>query len=161
MSQVVHCKWPKLCTPLNCTSWPVPKCQSDPCARARRLMASGRLEAPSVSVPGYVPAKRKASVPYRQCGVRDPAEKHSKTSLPFSLRIARARHRVAPTRALSLKFPLTAAPNFTAVPLVKITKQIFRISDLIPIKLNFSKLALAYVVWVVISVIFEYDWPNP
>lgn len=36
-----------------------------------RLIASGRLEAPSLYIPGYMNKKRKTSLSYRKCGVRD------------------------------------------------------------------------------------------
>lgn len=40
-----------------------------------RLIAAGRLDAPSLFIPGYVNTKRKATISYRTCGVRDPNEK--------------------------------------------------------------------------------------
>ncbi|XP_030370724.1 uncharacterized protein LOC115621265 [Scaptodrosophila lebanonensis] len=43
-----------------------------------RLIAAGRLEAPSLFIPGYVNAKRKATISYRTCGVREPNEKRTK-----------------------------------------------------------------------------------
>ncbi|CAH0720985.1 unnamed protein product, partial [Brenthis ino] len=48
-----------------------------------RLLASGRLESPSISIPGYVNQKRKSTLAYRQCSVTDPNEK-KKTSFFFS-----------------------------------------------------------------------------
>lgn len=36
-----------------------------------RLIAAGRLDAPSLYIPGYVNQKRKATISYRTCGVRD------------------------------------------------------------------------------------------
>ncbi|XP_041985312.1 uncharacterized protein LOC121737698 isoform X1 [Aricia agestis] len=48
-----------------------------------RLLASGRLEGPSIFIPGYVNTKRKTTTSYRQCGVTDPNEK-KKTSFFFS-----------------------------------------------------------------------------
>ncbi|XP_037950401.1 uncharacterized protein LOC119681315 [Teleopsis dalmanni] len=44
-----------------------------------RLIAAGRLDAPSLYVPGYVNTKRKPTISYRTCGVRDPNEKRTKT----------------------------------------------------------------------------------
>ncbi|XP_014088313.2 uncharacterized protein Rsod [Bactrocera oleae] len=44
-----------------------------------RLIAAGRLDAPSLFIPGYVNTKRKATISYRTCGVRDPNEKRTKT----------------------------------------------------------------------------------
>ncbi|XP_028170007.1 uncharacterized protein LOC114359719 isoform X1 [Ostrinia furnacalis] len=40
-----------------------------------RLLASGRLDSPSIFIPGYVNTKRKKTISYRQCGVTDPNEK--------------------------------------------------------------------------------------
>ena len=40
-----------------------------------RLIAAGRLDAPSLYIPGYVNTKRKATISYRTCGVRDANEK--------------------------------------------------------------------------------------
>lgn len=40
-----------------------------------RLIAAGRLDAPSLYIPGYVNTKRKATISYRTCGVRDRNEK--------------------------------------------------------------------------------------
>lgn len=40
-----------------------------------RLIASGRLSDPSIAIPGYVDQKRKQTLSYRTCGVRDPNEK--------------------------------------------------------------------------------------
>ncbi|XP_032523297.2 uncharacterized protein LOC116774686 isoform X1 [Danaus plexippus] len=47
-----------------------------------RLLASGRLAAPSIFIPGYVNTKRKTTISYKQCGVTDPNEK-KKTSFFF------------------------------------------------------------------------------
>ncbi|KAL9892126.1 superoxide dismutase family protein Rsod isoform 1-T1 [Glossina fuscipes fuscipes] len=44
-----------------------------------RLIAAGRLEAPSLYIPGHVNTKRKATISYRTCGVRDPNEKRNKS----------------------------------------------------------------------------------
>ncbi|XP_062551258.1 uncharacterized protein LOC134216338 [Armigeres subalbatus] len=43
-----------------------------------RLLASGRLDNPSVFVPGYVNPKRKKTLSYRTCGVRDPNDKDNR-----------------------------------------------------------------------------------
>ncbi|XP_017091861.2 uncharacterized protein Rsod [Drosophila bipectinata] len=43
-----------------------------------RLIAAGRLDAPSLYIPGYVNTKRKATISYRTCGVRDTNEKRTK-----------------------------------------------------------------------------------
>ncbi|XP_053977399.1 uncharacterized protein LOC128875655 isoform X1 [Hylaeus volcanicus] len=40
-----------------------------------KLMSTGRLDAPSLYIPGYISTKRKATLGYRQCGSRDPSEK--------------------------------------------------------------------------------------
>ncbi|XP_043268911.1 uncharacterized protein Rsod isoform X2 [Venturia canescens] len=45
-----------------------------------KLMSTGRLEAPSLSIPGYVNSKRKSKLGYRQCGTRDPNDKNLKRS---------------------------------------------------------------------------------
>lgn len=43
-----------------------------------RLIASGRLDSPTLSIGGYANPKRKKTLSYRTCGVRDPNEKNSK-----------------------------------------------------------------------------------
>lgn len=43
-----------------------------------KLIASGKLESPSLTIFGYVDKKRKKTLSYRACGVRDPNEKTSK-----------------------------------------------------------------------------------
>ncbi|CAG4945254.1 unnamed protein product [Parnassius apollo] len=48
-----------------------------------RLLASGRLDSPSIFIPGYVNSKRKKTTSFRQCGVTDPNET-KKTSYFFS-----------------------------------------------------------------------------
>ncbi|KAJ8944218.1 hypothetical protein NQ318_014580 [Aromia moschata] len=40
-----------------------------------RLLSIGKLEAPSLYIPGYINEKRKSKISYKQCGVRDPNEK--------------------------------------------------------------------------------------
>ncbi|XP_034178940.2 uncharacterized protein Rsod isoform X1 [Osmia lignaria lignaria] len=40
-----------------------------------KLISTGKLDAPSLSIHGYVPIKRKATSGYRQCGNRDPNDK--------------------------------------------------------------------------------------
>lgn len=40
-----------------------------------RLIATGRLDQPTVYAPGYANTKRRKTLSYRQCGVRDPNEK--------------------------------------------------------------------------------------
>lgn len=42
-----------------------------------RLIGIGRLDAPSVFIPGYYDKKRKSTVSYKTCGVRDPNDKKS------------------------------------------------------------------------------------
>ncbi|XP_025262110.1 uncharacterized protein LOC105249019 [Camponotus floridanus] len=42
-----------------------------------RLISIGKLEAPSLDIPGYIPTKRKSTLGHRQCGVRDPNEKNN------------------------------------------------------------------------------------
>uniref|UniRef100_A0A182WSI4 Superoxide dismutase copper/zinc binding domain-containing protein n=1 Tax=Anopheles quadriannulatus TaxID=34691 RepID=A0A182WSI4_ANOQN len=44
-----------------------------------RLLAVGRLDSPSIYIPGYDNSKRKRTLSYRTCGVRDPNEKSAKT----------------------------------------------------------------------------------
>lgn len=41
------------------------------------LMVQGRLESPSLYIPGYFDEKRKVKISYKQCGVRDPNDKES------------------------------------------------------------------------------------
>ncbi|XP_011051044.1 PREDICTED: uncharacterized protein LOC105144075 [Acromyrmex echinatior] len=36
-----------------------------------KLLSLGKLEAPSLYIPGYTPIKRKTTLGHRQCGVRD------------------------------------------------------------------------------------------
>lgn len=43
-----------------------------------KLMSTGKLEAPSLSILGYIDEKRKSKLSYRICGVRDPNEKEDK-----------------------------------------------------------------------------------
>lgn len=40
-----------------------------------KLISIGKLEAPSLFIPGYIPTKRKSTLGHRQCGVRDPDDK--------------------------------------------------------------------------------------
>ena len=40
-----------------------------------KLISSGRLNDPSIAIPGYINQKRKIKLSYRTCGVRDPNEK--------------------------------------------------------------------------------------
>jgi hypothetical protein len=42
-----------------------------------RLIASGRLEEPTLYIPGYINPKRKKTLSYRTCSVRDPNDKNS------------------------------------------------------------------------------------
>ncbi|KPJ12105.1 hypothetical protein RR48_02994 [Papilio machaon] len=42
-----------------------------------RLLASGRLDSPSIFIPGYVNSKRKRTTSHRHCGVTDPNERKS------------------------------------------------------------------------------------
>ncbi|KAF2895528.1 hypothetical protein ILUMI_10646 [Ignelater luminosus] len=45
-----------------------------------RLISIGRLDAPSLYVPGYIDSKRKAKASYKQCGMRDPNERSPRKS---------------------------------------------------------------------------------
>lgn len=49
-----------------------------------RLIINGKLDAPTLYVPGYINSKRKATIPYKQCGVTDPNEKRKKKPNRFS-----------------------------------------------------------------------------
>lgn len=40
-----------------------------------KLISIGKLETPSLFIPGYIPTKRKSTLGHRQCGVRDPDDK--------------------------------------------------------------------------------------
>lgn len=40
-----------------------------------KLLSSGRLDEPVIKIPGYVNQKRKKTLSYRICSVRDPNEK--------------------------------------------------------------------------------------
>lgn len=48
-----------------------------------RLIASGRLETPTLNIIGYANQKRKKTLSYRTCGVRDPNEKSGKFNCSF------------------------------------------------------------------------------
>ncbi|XP_058804660.1 uncharacterized protein LOC131671891 [Phymastichus coffea] len=48
-----------------------------------RLISTGKLEAPSLVIHGYVDTKRKSTINYRQCGSRHPSDKKSSRNLPF------------------------------------------------------------------------------
>ncbi|KAJ3643412.1 hypothetical protein Zmor_026124 [Zophobas morio] len=48
-----------------------------------RLLASGRLDAPTLYIPGYINTKRKSKVSYKPCSVNDPNDKSKKKSLFF------------------------------------------------------------------------------
>lgn len=39
-----------------------------------KLLTTGKLDDPSVYMPGFIDTKRKKTISYRQCGVRDPTE---------------------------------------------------------------------------------------
>ncbi|XP_015118809.1 uncharacterized protein LOC107042324 [Diachasma alloeum] len=43
-----------------------------------RLMSTGKLKEPSLSIPGWVQPKRKSTLSHRQCGTRDPNDKSFK-----------------------------------------------------------------------------------
>ncbi|KAL1494603.1 hypothetical protein ABEB36_010175 [Hypothenemus hampei] len=43
-----------------------------------RLLNTGRLDSPSLYVPGYIKENRKSKISYKLCGVRDPNEKSSR-----------------------------------------------------------------------------------
>ncbi|XP_022116350.2 uncharacterized protein LOC110994148 [Pieris rapae] len=42
-----------------------------------KLLASGRLDSPSIFIPGFIDTKRKRTISYKLCGVTDPNEKKS------------------------------------------------------------------------------------
>lgn len=44
-----------------------------------KLISTGKLEAPSLYIPGYLATKRKTTLGHRQCGVRDPNDKSNFT----------------------------------------------------------------------------------
>lgn len=44
-----------------------------------KLISTGKLNEPSLSIPGYVHTKRKKTLGHRQCGTRDPNEKSYST----------------------------------------------------------------------------------
>lgn len=50
-----------------------------------RLMSIGKLEAPSLYIPGYLNEKRKSKISYKLCGVTDPNEKSKIMFLCYSL----------------------------------------------------------------------------
>lgn len=51
-----------------------------------RLMMTGKLEEPSISIAGYINQKRKTKLSYRQCsGVKDRDDKRSKFIIRFSI----------------------------------------------------------------------------
>ncbi|XP_057663655.1 uncharacterized protein LOC130898401 [Diorhabda carinulata] len=51
-----------------------------------RLMLIGRLDAPSLYIPGYINEKRKVKIAYKLCGAKDPNEKSMKNSFFFKSR---------------------------------------------------------------------------
>lgn len=44
-----------------------------------RLMSTGKLKEPSLSIPGWFAPKRKSTLGHRQCGTRDPNDKSFKS----------------------------------------------------------------------------------
>ncbi|XP_066247756.1 uncharacterized protein Rsod [Euwallacea similis] len=48
-----------------------------------RLLNLGRLESPSLFIPGFIKEKRKTKISYKLCGVRDPNEKSPRRTLSF------------------------------------------------------------------------------
>nr|CAH7717996.1 unnamed protein product [Callosobruchus chinensis] len=50
-----------------------------------RLLSLGKLEAPTLYIPGYIPKKRKSKIAYKQCGARDPNEKSKRRQSFFFL----------------------------------------------------------------------------
>lgn len=50
-----------------------------------RLIASGRLNTPTLNIVGFTDPKRKKILAYRSCGVRDPNEKSMKLVCLFQL----------------------------------------------------------------------------
>lgn len=46
-----------------------------------RLISIGRLDAPSLYIPGYINPKRKVKIPYKQCGARDPNDRGEKNQM--------------------------------------------------------------------------------
>lgn len=46
-----------------------------------RLLSLGRLDSPTLYIPGYFNTKRKTKIGYKQCGMRDPNEKSKKLLL--------------------------------------------------------------------------------
>lgn len=51
-----------------------------------RLLSIGKLEAPSLYIPGYINTKRKSKISYKQCGMRDPNEKGNINNKKFKMR---------------------------------------------------------------------------
>lgn len=43
-----------------------------------RLIATGRLDEPTLYIPGYIDSRRKTKLGYRTCSVRDPNDNNSK-----------------------------------------------------------------------------------
>lgn len=43
-----------------------------------KLISTGKLDEPSLAIPGYIQQKRKKTLGHRQCGSRDPNEKNFK-----------------------------------------------------------------------------------
>lgn len=71
-----------------------------------RLLASGRLDSPSIFIPGFVDAKRKKVISFRQCGSTDPNEKKKKSF--FSLRSSASSHQASIfTMFLTLSIQMT------------------------------------------------------
>ncbi|XP_056632651.1 uncharacterized protein LOC130442509 [Diorhabda sublineata] len=51
-----------------------------------KLMLIGRLDAPSLYIPGYINEKRKVKIAYKLCGAKDPNEKSTRNSFFFKSR---------------------------------------------------------------------------
>ncbi|XP_022918484.2 uncharacterized protein [Onthophagus taurus] len=49
-----------------------------------RLLSIGRLDSPTLYIPGFINTKRKVKLSYKQCGMRDPNEKKAKKNF-FSI----------------------------------------------------------------------------
>lgn len=50
-----------------------------------KLISIGRLDAPTLYIPGYIDTKRKAKLSYKQCGMRDPNERSNQILYKYNI----------------------------------------------------------------------------
>ncbi|XP_053619640.1 uncharacterized protein Rsod [Plodia interpunctella] len=80
-----------------------------------KLLASGRLESPSIFIPGFVDTKRKKTTSYRQCGVTDPNETKKTSFFSRSLN---------PSSSVRMSATATIIVVLLSIPMLIIPRQI-------------------------------------